>query len=199
MTFDGWQATVQVQHAIPLYEKFWDGCEVYENDTMAADEETALLLDYGDVDKIILVDGGQKQMAQRFRKPYWDGEKWADPDFTLRYSRPTSDNTVEYERLVKAHGDPTASSPPLYAYGRVHNDHEQGLYELYVFNTDILIGAIKSGEISENGPIRTSEGQEMMAYNLDDIRRAGAIVKEWSETPDSDGPERQLTLEDAMS
>lgn len=190
---DGWQSYVQENHAIPIYQEFWEDCTVIENDSNGADEQSARILDFGDVDKIIKIGGKQIHMAQRFRKP-WGPNESRDPDFTLRYSRPTSTRQIEYERLMNAHGDGAAAYPRRYSFGRVHPDHRDGLYELYIFNTDTLIDAIKSGQLHEKGPIRVGEGQEMMAYDLNDIRRVGAIEKEWME--DNSGME-QATF-DAM-
>lgn len=178
---DGWQSTVQSKFAIDIYEQFWDGCEVIENDSLGETERTARILDFGDVDKIIKIKGTQIHLAQRFRKPYWNGSKWANPDFTLRYSRPISDNEIEYTRLMNAYENGAAAYPKRYSFGRVHNDHEKGLYELYIINTDSLIESIKSESIEEKGPISTNEGQKFTAYSIDEIKRNGCIVKEWNE------------------
>jgi len=178
---DGWQAKVQREHAISIYRQFWDGCEVIENDANGKTEETARVLDYGDVDKIIKIAGTQIHMAQRFRKP-WGPNNNQDPDFTIRHSRPVSERTIEYERLMSAHKNDAAAYPKRYAFGRVYPEHEKGLYELYIFNTDKLISAIKSGEVPEHGPKRVGEGQTMMWYDVSDIRSAGVIEKEWHET-----------------
>lgn len=184
MTFDGWQATVQEEFAVPIYKDIWGDCAVHENDSLADDESTALVLDYGDVDKIILRNNGtQIHMAQRFRKPFYSKrhDEWRDPDFTLRYSRPTSDNTVEYERLMSAHESGNSAYPRRYAFGRVHNDATKGLYELYIFDTDKLIDTIKSGLVDESGPIQTDEGQEMMAYSVDELIHHDVAVHKWDE------------------
>lgn len=182
---DGWQADVQTEYAIPIYKQFWDGCEVIENDANGETEETALILDFGDVDKIIRIACKNILLAQRFRKPYWDGEDgmWKDPDFSLRYSRPTSDNIIEYERLMRNYEDPAAFYPRRYSFGRVYNDHNHGLYELYILDTKRIIETIKAGTLPEDGPIPTNEGQEMMTYAIDDLRDAGAILKEWHDRP----------------
>jgi len=178
---DGWQMEVQKQHALDIYRELWPGCEIHENDSHGAEEQTARLLDFGDVDKIILHDDGrQMQMSQRFRKPY-NGNN--DPDFTLRYSRPTSDKPIEHSRLMAAHDDGAASYPRRYSFGRVHDDHSRGIYELYIVDTEALITAIKTGEIAEHGPKVNPEGQRFMWYEVDELRDAGAVVREWR--PDS--------------
>lgn len=189
---DGWQAEVQRESAVAVYEQFWDGCEVIENDALGEEERSAQILDFGDVDKIIWIEGRQIHMAQRFRKPYFSQshDEWRDPDFTLRYSRPTSDHTIEYQRLMDAHDDGAAAYPRRYAFGRVHNDHTQGLYELYIIDTDRLIDAIKSGSLHETGPIPTEEGQKFMAYDVDDIVAQNIVVKKWSEQTRPDEPEK---------
>lgn len=174
--FDEWQAEVQSTFAIPIYKQFWPDCEVHENDTLFNKETTAQILDFGDVDKIIFLPGKQIHLAQRFRKPFNGG---VDPDFTLRYSRPTSDQTIEYERLFNAYETPGASYPRRYSFGRVYPDHTKGLYELHIIDTDVIIEGIQNGELDENGPIPVSGGQEMMAYDLDEIRGLGAIVRSW--------------------
>jgi hypothetical protein len=198
---DGWQMDVQEEFAVDIYEQMWDGCRVHENDAYAKDENTAELLDFGDVDKIILhEDSRQVHMAQRFRKPY--GRNNQDPDFTLRYSRPTSDETIEYERLMTAYDANHANYPSRYAFGRVFSDHNAGIYELYIINTDQLIQGIKHGGIREYGPRETHEGQEFMWYRVDDIKEYGAVSEYWTPTPDlesssdtseSDGSDGQQT------
>lgn len=187
---DGWAPDVQSDHAVGLYKKFWDECEVVENDSLGEEEHVAQILDYGDVDKIIRIGGKQIHMAQRFRKPFWSDNKgeWEDPDFTLRFSRPKSDNTIEYERLMNAYNSPSAAYPRRYSFGRVYNDHERGLYELYILDTDRLIKNIRSGSIREIGPIENYEGQEFMAYKLPHLRQSGIIVKEWNHQPRPDNP-----------
>lgn len=187
---DGWAPDVQSDYAVGLYKKFWDECEVVENDSLGEEEHVAQILDYGDVDKIIRIGGKQIHMAQRFRKPFWSDNKgeWIDPDFTLRFSRPKSDNTIEYERLMDAYNSPSAAYPRRYSFGRVYNDHERGLYELYILDTDRLIKNIRSGSIREIGPIENYQGQEFMAYKLPQLRQSGIIVKEWSHQPRPDDP-----------
>lgn len=193
MTFSGWQTDVQPEFAVPIYHQIWEQCEVIENDSRGADgEKVARLLDYGDVDKIIRVGAEQVFMAQRFRKPYWDSqrEEWREPDMTLRYSRPNSDRTIEYERLMSHVGSDRAMYPSRYAFGRVNNDHTEGIYELYILDTDRLINAIRDGDISEKGPIPTAEGQEFMSYSVDEIETAGAVEHSWTkdaEVPDNPG------------
>jgi hypothetical protein len=180
---EGWQMDVQQRFAVDIYKEMWDGCRVHENDAYAKGEETAQLLDFGDVDKIIIhPDSRQVHMAQRFRKPY--GRNNQDPDFTLRYSRPCSDEIIEYERLMTAYESEQASYPSRYSFGRVNNDHTQGLYELFIFDTDSLIEGIKSGEITENGPRKTYEGQEFMWYDTAEIEEYGAVSKYWQPDPD---------------
>lgn len=187
---DGWQADVQADEAVGIYRQFWDECEVIENDTLGKSEHVAKILDFGDVDKIIKIGGQQIHMAQRFRKPYFDKytQEWEDPDFTIRYSRPKSDHTIEYERLMNAHEMGSAAYPKRYSFGRVHNDHNRGLYELYILDTDRLIDAIKSGALTESGPFQTDEGQEFMAYDLREMRSLDIVVKEWFEQIRPDNP-----------
>ena len=188
----GWQATVQRQFAVPIYQKFWSNCEVIENDSLGETEKTAKILDFGDVDKIIRIGGKQIHMAQRFRKPFCkrDSNEKQDPDFTLRYSRPQSPHTIEYQRLMDAVDDESAAYPRRYSFGRVHEDHSRGLYELYILDTDRLVEAIKSGELDEHGPIPNSEGQTFMAYNMEEIRRSGIVVNSWSKTTRPDEPHK---------
>jgi len=179
---DGWQMEVQQNFAIDAYKEIWDGCRVHETDARCDDEETARLLDFGDVDKIIIHnDARQVHMAQRFRKPYGDGGN--DPDFTLRYSRPRSTEVIEYERLMNAHESECASYPSRYSFGRVFEDHNKGIYELFIIDTDRFIRAVKDGRITEDGPIKNGEGQEFMSYDVQDIRACGAVRHEW--TPES--------------
>jgi hypothetical protein len=189
---EGWQMDVQQRFAVDIYEEMWDGCRVHENDAHAEDEDTAELLDFGDVDKIIIhPDSRQVHMAQRFRKPF--GRDNQDPDFTLRYSRPCSNETIEYERLMTAYEAEHANYPSRYAFGRVKNDHTEGLYELFIFNTSDLIQGIKSGEITENGPRKTHEGQEFMWYDTDEIESYGAVSKYWEATPQPQPPQNRKT------
>lgn len=189
---DGWQMDVQTEFALQIYKQFWPDCEVVENDALGADEEVAQILDFGDVDKIIRMPGKQIHMAQRFRKPYFSKrrDEWVDPDFTLRYSRPVSDNVIEYQRLMDAYETGAAAYPRRYSFGRVYNDAERGLYELYILDTDRLIEAIKTDRIEENGPITNREGQDFVAYDVDEIVDAGIVVKSWKEqsTPQPDDP-----------
>lgn len=187
---DGWAPTVQADYAVGLYKQFWDECDVIENDSLGAEEHVAQILDYGDVDKIIRIGGKQIHMAQRFRKPFWSDNRneWVDPDFTLRYSRPQSDHTIEYERLMNAYSSGSAAYPRRYSFGRVYNDHERGLYELYILDTDELIKQIKNGSVSETGPIENYQGQEFMAYKLPELRRRDVVVKEWKHQPRPDNP-----------
>lgn len=193
MTFGGWQEQVQKESALPIYKELWDGCVVVENDSLGETEKAARILDFGDVDKIIRISGLQIHMAQRFRKPYFSNynDEWVDPDFTLRYSRPTTDNTIEYERLMEAASNGAVAYPKRYSFGRVHNDHEKGLYELYILDVDELIEQIQSGSVEEDGPIKTNEGQEFMAYDIDELIASGIVVKSWSENettkPDKNG------------
>lgn len=179
---------MQTNFAIDIYKQMWPNCEVIENDSLGKSERTARILDFGDVDKIILLPGEQRHMAQRFRKPYKDG---IDPDFTLRYSRPYSDNVIEYERLMNAVESDSAAYPRRYSFGRVYQDHTKGIYELYILNTELLIKGIKSDEIKEKGPIPVNEGQEMMAYSIKDIQNYGAVEQEWfeNETAKSERPD----------
>jgi len=176
---DGWPMEVQQRFAVDIYKQMWQGCRVHETDARASEEGTARLLDFGDVDKIIIhEDSRQVHMAQRFRKPYGSNE--VDPDFTLRYSRPYSDEVIEYERLMNAHASGDASYPSRYAFGRVHPDHTDGIYELYIIDTDRLIDGIKQGDIRENGPKEVwSEGQEFMWYDVNDIKAYGAVSEYW--------------------
>lgn len=178
---DGWQMDVQTEDALPIYREFWPECEVVENDSIGQQEQVAKILDFGDVDKIIRLPGQQIHMAQRFRKPYYDhgSGEWVHPDFTLRYSRPTSDNIIEYERLMEAHETAAAAYPRRYSFGRVHTNANRGLYELYILDTDVLIDAIKSGGVNEHGPIETDEGQEFMAYKINAIDEVGAVIHQW--------------------
>jgi len=172
VTFDGWQSEVQQRFAVDIYHTLWDNCTVIENDSHGSNGEfVAQMLDFGDVDKIVQVGTEQVFMAQRFRKPYFSHakNKWCEPDFTLRYSRPYSDEVIEYERLMNNVGSERSMYPSRYAFGRVHNDHDKGIYEMYIFNTDELINSIKTGKVPENGPRETKEGQEFMWYRLDDI------------------------------
>jgi len=70
VTFDGWQADVQTDFAVGLYNDIWNDCQVIENDSHGDDEYVARMLDYGDVDKIIRINRLDSiHMAQRFRKP----------------------------------------------------------------------------------------------------------------------------------
>lgn len=177
---DGWQVDIQTDFAVGLYQEIWNKCEVIENDTLGEEERTAQILDYGDVDKIIRIgDYQQVHMAQRFRKPYYDSSTgaWQDPDFTLRYSRPTSDKPVEYERLMKAHDSGAAAYPRRYSFGRAYNDADRGLYELYIIDVDLLIEGITSGEIPLHQERTTDEGQVFRAYELGDIVAHGAVVE----------------------
>lgn len=192
---DGWAMDVQEKFAVDLYEQFWDGCDVVEADSLGAEESVAQILDYGDVDKIIWMPGQQIHMAQRFRKPYWDSRRseWADPDFTLRYSRPTSDHRIEYDRLMAAADDEAAAYPKRYAFGRVYNDHTKGLYELYIIDTDRLIDGINAGTIPERGPITTEEGQTFKAYDIEDIEAAGGVVKHWHRHPTTPDEKEDIT------
>jgi hypothetical protein len=187
---DGWAPDVQADYAVGLYKQFWDECEVIENDSLGKEEQVAQILDYGDVDKIIRIGGKQIHMAQRFRKPYRDKDtgELVDPDFTLRYSRPVSDHTIEYQRLMDAYTSRSAAYPRRYSFGRVYDDHERGLYELYILDTDELIKQIRNGSIREIGPIQNYQGQEFMAYNLSELRRRKVIVKEWEHQPRPDNP-----------
>jgi hypothetical protein len=189
---DGWQSAVQTEHAVPIYESIWGDCEVIENDTLGETEKSARILDYGDVDKIVRIGGKQIHMAQRFRKPFYkqQSDQPQDPDFTLRYSRPDSDHAVEYERLMNAVGDDCAAYPRRYSFGRVHEQHDRGLYELYILDTDRLVKAIQSGEITESGPIPTQEGQTFMAYKMDEIRQNGIVVESWEQRERPDDPEK---------
>lgn len=198
---DGWQGEVQTQSAVPLYRQFWDGCEVIENDTLGSDEYTAQILDFGDVDKIIRIGGRQIHMAQRFRKPYYSERKgeWCDPDFTLRYSRPTSDNMLEYERLMNAYTDGAVAYPRRYAFGRVHNDHTRGLYELYILDTDKLIESIVENKLTEDGPIPTEEGQGFMSYDVDEIASLDIITKNWVKQTDGDKITDDTDIDDGLT
>jgi len=193
---DGWQMKVQQRFAVDIYKQIWRGCRVHETDARASEEGTARLLDFGDVDKIIIhEDSRQVHMAQRFRKPY--GYDKIDPDFTLRYSRPYSDETIEYERLMTAHDSGDASYPSRYAFGRVRSDHSEGIYVLYIIDTDRLIDGIKKGNIRERGPKKVrKEGQEFMWYDIDDIRAYGAVCEYWEPNTDNsaDGEPRQSGL-----
>jgi hypothetical protein len=186
---DGWPMEVQQRFAVDIYKQMWRGCRVHETDARTSEEDTARLLDFGDVDKIIIhEDSRQVHMAQRFRKPY--GSDRIDPDFTLRYSRPCSDEVIEYERLMTAHASGDASYPSRYAFGRVHSDYTYGIYELYIIDTDRFIDGIKQGHIRERGPKKVvKEGQEFMWYDVDDIRAYGAVCKHWESDPD-DGDDR---------
>lgn len=176
---DGWQMKVQQNFAVSIYQNMWSGCRVHENDAHAEDGNTAELLDFGDVDKIIVhEDSRQMHMAQRFRKPY--GPDGNEPDFTLRYDRPYSDKIIEYERLMTAYESECANYPSRYAFGRVHRDHSLGIYELFIIATDKLIEGIKNGLITENGPRVTGEGQEFMWYDLEQIKRYDAVCKHWT-------------------
>lgn len=176
---------MQTDFAVDIYRTFWD-CEVVENDSYGANgERVAQLLDFGDVDKIIRIGTEQVFMAQRFRKPYWNGEEWAEPDMTLRYSRPCSDNIVEYERLMKNVGSDRTMYPSRYALGRVYNNHEDGIYELYILDTESFVNAIREGRITEYGPIKTDEGQEFMSYDINEIEGVGAVVKKWPNRPEN--------------
>jgi len=176
---DGWQATIQTEFAIGVYEDIWSDCEVVENDLHGKDEHVAQILDFGDVDKIIRVGlAKQIHMAQRFRKPYYskrDGV-WKEPDFTLRYDRPASDKPVEYQRLMAAYDSGTSAYPRRYAFGRVYNDAERGLYELYIIDVDALIEGIKSGAIPRADERTTDEGQVFYAYSLGDITENGTVT-----------------------
>lgn len=188
---DGWQADIQTDFAVGLYEQIWDNCDVIENDAHGKDEYVAQLLDYGDVDKIIRIGQSEQiHMAQRFRKPYYSKRDgiWKDPDFTLRYDRPTTNNVVEYERLMSAHGSASSAYPRRYAFGRVYNDATRGLYELYIIDVDTLISGIKSGEIPRADEQTTGEGQVFYAYSLGDITDAGAVVRsrKLGESPNPD-------------
>ena len=187
---DGWAPDVQADYAVGLYKQFWDECQVIENDSLGKEEQVAQILDYGDVDKIIRIGGKQIHMAQRFRKPYPDPNtgELVDPDFTLRYSRPLSDHTIEYQRLMDAYTSRSAAYPRRYSFGRVYDDHERGLYELYILDTDELIKKIRSNSIREIGPIKNYQGQEFMAYKLNELRRQNVIVKEWKHQPRPDNP-----------
>jgi hypothetical protein len=183
---DGWQMVVQQKFAVDIYEQMWGGCRVHENDAHAKDGNTAELLDFGDVDKIIVhEDSRQVHMAQRFRKPY--GPNNTDPDFTLRYSRPYSDETIEHERLMTAFESDCANYPSRYAFGRVHTDHSSGIYELFIIDTDKLIKGIKNHLIAEHGPRENGEGQKFMWYDIDQIRRYGAVCNHWQSNSDTGG------------
>jgi len=189
---DGWQAEVQTKFAVPIYESMWSDCEVVENDTLGAEERTAKILDFGDVDKIIRIGSQQIHMAQRFRKPYSPrGEDRSyDADFTLRYSRPSSQHVVEYARLMKAHDNGASAYPRRYSFGRVHEDHSRGLYELYILDVDALIEAIKRDKIGEKGPIPNSEGQKFLAYDMTELKEQSIIVDRWSKRSKPDDPEK---------
>jgi len=104
---------------------------------------------------------------------------------TLRYSRPTSSNVLEHERLMENVGKNRAMYPRRYAIGRVHNDHTEGIYELYVLDTERFIHGIESGDIPEIGPIPTEEGQKFMSYPIEKIQQYGAVVHEWPGQPDN--------------
>jgi len=189
---DGWQADVQTKFAVPIYESLWSDCEVVENDTLGAEERAAKILDFGDVDKIIRIGSQQIHMAQRFRKPYSPrGENRSyDPDFTLRYSRPSSQHEVEYARLMEAHSNGASAYPRRYSFGRVHEDHNRGLYELYILDTDALIEAIKAETITEKGPIPNGEGQTFLAYDMAELKELSIIVDHWSQQSKPDDPEK---------
>lgn len=206
MTFGGWQENVQEEFAIGIYEDLWPNCTVEENDSAGKDEQMAKIFDYGGVDKVIRISGLQIHMAQRFRKPFSprNSEKYFEPDFTLRYSRPRSNKTIEHERLMNAHENGAASYPRRYSFGRVFRKKGEGLYpergvkiyELYIINTDKFIKAIKDDRLKERGPYETKEGQKMMAYDIDGIRNVDAIEKTWYENTNSkdttmpDNPEK---------
>lgn len=193
MSFGGWQAKVQAEFAVPIYQQMWDECKVVENDTLGQEEKAARILDYGDVDKIIRIGGLQIHMAQRFRKPFFSQRRseWVDPDFTLRFSRPTSERTIEYERLMSAYENGASAYPKRYSFGRVNNDHTKGIYELYILDVDKLIKTIKQGGINETGPIPTDEGQEFMAYDIGELRSKNVVVDSWTKDPDN--PENILS------
>jgi len=199
VTFDGWQADVQTDFAVGLYNDIWDDCRVIENDTHGNDEYVARMLDYGDVDKIIRINQLDSiHMAQRFRKPYYCKSDciWKDPDFTLRYDRPMSNKPVEYQRLMSAHDSASSAYPRRYAFARVYNDATRGPYEMYILDVDALIAGIKSGDIPRSDEKTTEEGQVFYAYSLSDIADAGAIVHERRLAPSPNPHCNKYTISD---
>lgn len=181
----GFSLEMQERFALDIYEQGWDGCEVIQNDKKAKDEEIAQLLDFGDVDKIIKpnTDETNIAVAQRFRRN-------RDPqptDFTLRCFRKGREDGVEYQRLMDAYHRDDAIYPKRYAFGvGEDNPRDNGFRVFCVLETDVVIEAIQSGELTENGPIKNYDeygnwdGTKFYVYPIHEVYEVGAPLWEWT-------------------
>lgn len=162
-----------------LYVDYWgEGCDIHHIDQENS-EQISLVLDYFGIDKMVEFDGMLFFIAQRIRQSY--GSRALVPDFTLRYSRPNSDNEVEYQKLMKSTSSDFSVYPGIYSFGCMYQDESRGFYEFYLFDIDEVIELIKSENIHEKGPIETSEGQKMLAYDPMELKKRGACIYFWSE------------------
>lgn len=187
------QQRMQQMHALELYRERFPRCDIVEVDTEGERERVAQIFDFAGVDKMIRKESGVTVLlSQRFRR------KSVGDDFSLTYSRPHSQNPVEFERLRLAKNDPHAMMPQLYGFG-IADDikngqsadkyaYEQGFHSFYILQVPKVVDAIEQERIDFFVPRQTSNGRGNRAAYIDpfELDNVGAVERAWT-FDDSDG------------
>lgn len=155
-----------------IYREVWDVDRIIEVCNIDG------LHDYSKMDKLVVLEDGRAiRIAQRFRK-----SRNGKIDFTLT----TSQEGSEREHFIEAVRNDVSNHPRLYAFGIAkaedsQNTAEEGFAMFYLVNMDVLVSELVDTQL-EDGPFFGRNKKQFTVYQWPDIRKAGAIEREWSVT-----------------
>lgn len=170
------------QHAAPYYEEVWPEGTPYDLEAEGFEHDWGpeLLLDLNGIDLLVETgDGYTVMVAQRFlrsREGKHDG-------FTLRYH--SGRKEAEYNRLMAAYEAGTGFYPGVFAWG-VTTPAEDGFERFMLIETEPMLSALSRGVISYKGPFDNRDDTSFVVLSQPVLRRAGAVIKEWDHTPESE-------------
>lgn len=171
-----WARRMFCEHARPLYERFWPGCDVLEIGESPTQEPVARELDFSGLDTVIKLPGSPIHMAQRFRV-----DRKGGADFTVRYK--PGEGTGEWDRLLDGHRTDHRYIPQLYAFGigdgfAREDCLERGLRLLAVYDLPGFLDAYLREKVGYSGPIPNRDGKTyLIAFSLAALRPF--VVKYW--------------------
>jgi len=164
-----WAIKVQQHQAIPIYNTIWPGCTIEEVDVIGQKNDFAKRRDFSGLDKIIVLNGNEIHIAQRFRKPREDG---SEVDFSFRYMTPGPKGESvksEYFKLIEAIKN-DMWFPNKYVWGLTKNVwFNSGFDRFYVYNLRKILNAILDEQIKDVGKFPNGDGSTGIYFKLEDL------------------------------
>lgn len=180
-----WSLKMQERFAIPIYKNYWSISEaqITEVDAHAETEEAAQKIDASGIDKVVEPDTGVRHVAQRFRTLTERDGQILEPDFSIRISSYTDQDT-EYDKLLNAYRN-GGNVPKIYTFGVGASVSKQdclqsGFKDFYFLDLHRFLKLFDQSHIDPCGSYPNGDGSKALYFDIQQLRDTDIIRTEIS-------------------